>query len=249
MNTPDPEKEWFTDWFNSCYYHLLYKNRNQEEAAAFIRKLCAASGIVSGSRILDLACGKGRHSITLHELGMQVTGVDLSLESILEADKHAAPGLEFYVHDMRRPFRMHYFDYVFNLFTSFGYFKSENENKDVLSAVQKGLKPGGRFIIDFFNGAKVRTMLQQPYQTEVTSGDVVFHIHKWQDGKHVYKEIRFTDKGRDYFFTERVQLLGYAEFERLLQPHFKIDACYGDYNLANFDEINSDRLILITSLK
>lgn len=202
----------------------------------------------AGSRVLDLACGKGRHARILHGLGMQVTGIDLSPESILEAQQYEAPGLEFYVHDMRRPFRMHYFDFVVNLFTSFGYFCSESENRKVLSAVKQGLKPGGKLVIDFFNGEKVRNLLQQPHTMEITAGGIVFHIRKHADATHVYKEITFSDQGRAYAFTERVQLLGLAEFKRLLEPDFRIETCFGDYTLGAFDGQTSDRLILIASL-
>lgn len=248
MNAPAPENEWFADWFNSPYYHLLYKNRGEEEAAAFIRLLAAKLELEPGSTVLDLACGKGRHARTLHSLGMQVTGIDLSPESICEAQQQAPAGMEFYVHDMRRPFRIHYYNYVFNLFTSFGYFRSENENRKVLAAVRQGLKPGGKLIIDFFNGEKVRAMLAQPHDIETEACGVLFRIHKYADTTHVYKEIRFSDKGRDYAFTERVQLLGLAEFTRLLEPAFRIETCYGDYALGAFNGQTSDRLIIIASL-
>lgn len=244
MVFPRDDKEWFACWFNSPYYHILYADRDLQEAEAFIGTLVKKLPMPAGSRVLDLACGKGRHSVTLHQLGMNVTGVDLSSESIAAARKHEKPGLEFYEHDMRRPFRINYYDYILNLFTSFGYFESERDNAHVISSVHSGLKEGGVFILDFFNGAKVEQLLSQPYDLVKTIGGVTFNMHKYLHNRHVYKEIRFTDGGQDYFFTERVQLLTAADLERLLGPQFKILHLHGSYALDPFDEKTSERLIV-----
>ena len=75
-------KDWFKDWFNSPYYHLLYKNRDDNEARSFMDVLLQKLNMKEGSCILDLACGKGRHSKYLNEKGFDVTGVDLAKESI-----------------------------------------------------------------------------------------------------------------------------------------------------------------------
>ncbi|MGL4598779.1 MAG: class I SAM-dependent methyltransferase, partial [Bacteroidia bacterium] len=141
MNASPKNSNWFASWFDSPYYHLLYRNRNQDEAAQFIRKLGNFLAVLPASHALDLACGKGRHAVQLHKLGLRVTGIDLSPESIVEARKLEQEGLEFFEHDMRRPFRINYFDYVFNLFTSFGYFQSKRDNQLAISGMIKALKP------------------------------------------------------------------------------------------------------------
>ena len=76
------KKEWFATWFETDYYHTLYKYRDKAEAEHFIEHLIEELNAEKGSKVLDLACGKGRHSITLHELGMDVLGADLSSNSI-----------------------------------------------------------------------------------------------------------------------------------------------------------------------
>ncbi len=73
---------WFKDWFNSPYYHQLYFNRDEKEAAAFIDKLINYLQPAPNASMLDVACGKGRHSIHLAEKGFDVTGIDLSEDSI-----------------------------------------------------------------------------------------------------------------------------------------------------------------------
>jgi len=83
------EKDWFSEWFNTPYYHILYKDRNDNEAQFFMDNLTHYLNLPQDAQILDLACGKGRHSIYLNNLGYQVTGVDISSNSIKIANKSA----------------------------------------------------------------------------------------------------------------------------------------------------------------
>ena len=112
---------WFEEWFDSPYYHLLYCNRSAEEAESFIKKLTQKLDLRKGAKVLDVACGKGRHSRTLASLGYDVTGIDLSANSIAFAKNFENAHLKFEVFDMRKTYAAQKFDYVFNLFSSFGY--------------------------------------------------------------------------------------------------------------------------------
>jgi SAM-dependent methyltransferase len=245
MSKAEAEKPWFEGWFDSPYYHILYHKRNEEEAARFISRLYSKLNPQPGSRALDLACGKGRHSVELNKLGLDVTGIDLSPSSIEIASGLAKSGLEFYVHDMRRPFRIRYYDLVFNLFTSFGYFSHERENRSVLESVYKGLKPGGRLVIDFFNAECVCAAIGSGKTYTETAEGIDFSIQKNTDGKFVHKYITFTDKGIDYRFREQVQLLRLQDFSNLMNDLFEVTDTFGDYELNAFDEKVSSRLILI----
>ncbi|MDQ6761961.1 MAG: class I SAM-dependent methyltransferase, partial [Bacteroidota bacterium] len=144
-------KPWFKDWFNSPYYHQLYFKRDESEAAAFINKLIEHLQPAPASLMLDIACGKGRHSRMLAAKGFHVTGIDLSTDSIIEAKKFDAENLEFFVHDMRLPFWINYFDYAFNFFTSFGYFNTRREHDNSIRTIAQSIKPGGIFVIDYLN--------------------------------------------------------------------------------------------------
>ena len=136
-------KEWFDEWFNSPFYHILYKNRDDSEAQSFIQNLSQHLDFQQKHKILDLACGKGRHSIYLNKLGFDTVGVDLSEESIHFAKQFENERLKFVKHDMRNVFRAETFDYVLNMFTSFGYFATEAENLTAISATAKSLKKEG----------------------------------------------------------------------------------------------------------
>ena len=144
-------REWFGEWFDSKYYHILYKNRDFDEAREFIDILVDYLGPGMNDHILDLACGKGRYSIYLNQKGYKVTGIDLSRESIEEAKMSENDRLDFHIHDMRLKYCSACFDYVLNMFTSFGYFETKAENEQVLIAAAEGLKKGGKMLIDFLN--------------------------------------------------------------------------------------------------
>lgn len=148
---------WFKNWFDSPYYHQLYFNRDESEAAAFINKLIEYLKPASRSRMLDVACGKGRHSLQLANKGFDVTGIDLSAYSIQEALKHECENLHFYQHDMRLPFWINYFDYAFNFFTSFGYFQTQRENDNAIRTIAQSLKQQG-----FCNGLPECSLCRRP---------------------------------------------------------------------------------------
>ena len=98
---------WFINWFDSPYYHLLYKNRDEKEAQVFIDDLMQYLQIPQGSKLIDIACGKGRHAIYFNKKGMDVVGVDLSSNSISYAKEHENSTLQFEVHDMREVYKEH----------------------------------------------------------------------------------------------------------------------------------------------
>ena len=241
-------KEWFADWFDSPYYHLLYKNRDEKEAKRFIFNLIKNIDIKHNARVLDLACGKGRHAKMLHETGFDVLGVDLSPNSISSANKEKTDGLSFQVHDMREVIPGEKFDAIFNLFTSFGYFDDSSDNLKMLQSIHTMLNEDGLLIIDFMNASKVIAQLVTEEKKQVE--DVVFDIQRRYDGQHIYKDIRFLDNGNQRHYTERVQAVKLQDFQSLLSAaNFEILRTFGDFDLNDFDEKNSNRLILIAQKK
>lgn len=242
------DKQWFSSWFDTPYYHTLYKNRGEKEAKFFINTLIDHLQLPKDSKVLDLACGKGRHSITLNELGYNVVGADLSANSILEAKKWENERLNFLVHDMREVIPNHSFEAVFNLFTSFGYFDSTDENKTVLHSISKMLNNEGILVIDFFNASKV---IRELVADEIKMIDgIEFHIRRNFDGTHIFKYIDFVENGKEFSFMERVQGLNILEFKRLFeQTGFELISTFGDFNLNPFDEEDSNRLIMIAQKK
>jgi len=242
------KNDWFASWFDTNYYHLLYKNRNDDEARLLIEHLVSHLDLAPNSKALDLACGKGRHSITLNELGFDVLGVDLSPNSIQEAKKFENETLHFDVCDMRDSFTKNSFDAVFNLFTSFGYFDSKSDNEKVIVAMHEMLKDDGILVIDFMNSRRVIDSLVES-ETKVVE-PIEFKITRNYDGDHIFKHIKFEDEGVEHSYTERVQALMLNDFEALLTENgFNILSTFGDFDLNGFQEDTSDRLILVAEKK
>ncbi len=238
-------ENWFSDWFNTSYYHLLYKDRDESEANFVIENIIKHLDPESNAKILDLACGKGRHSHIISQLGYDVTGIDLSKNSIEEAKKKENKKLNFAVHDMREAFESNGFDYVLNLFTSFGYFNYHSDNQKVLDAVAENLKQNGCFVLDFLNAIKVVKGLI-PYE-EKEIGGVLFKITKTFENNVIHKKIEFTDHGRNYSFTEQVTAFSKKELEELFKnSKLEILDYFGNYKLEEFDRESSDRLIIIS---
>ena len=140
---------WFEDWFNSPYYHVLYKNRDLNEAQLFISNLLNYLKPTPKELLLDVACGQGRHAITMNQLGFKVDAFDLSENSIAKAKKSENDRLHFFVNDIRTPLKESAYHYVFNLFTSFGYFDDDSDNVIAIQSIAKSMKHNGVFVLDF----------------------------------------------------------------------------------------------------
>jgi SAM-dependent methyltransferase len=235
---------WFRDWFDSKYYHLLYNKRDDAEADFFITNLVKHLELKPGALLWDLACGKGRHTIALAKKGFFVTGTDLSKNNIELALAHKEPNTDFFVHDMRRPFRINYFDGVVNLFTSIGYFEDYKDNFTVFKNVHSALKPGGLFVVDFFNATKVKNSMKPEYIEQ--RGDITFHITKRIEKNVIYKKINFESHSQKYEFEETVTLLEKKDFEKFAsESGLTLHEVFGNYSLESFEPNSSDRLILI----
>jgi SAM-dependent methyltransferase len=238
------KQEWFSEWFDSPYYHVLYKHRDKDDAAFFIDHLFDYLQPKKASKVLDLACGKGRHAKYIHKKGYDVTGLDLSENSINLAQSIESEGLHFDVHDMRELYKKEEFDLILNLFTSFGYFDTLEDERKTLNVIYQGLKPGGHLVIDYLNALKVeRTMV---HEEVILAKGIDFHIQrKLKDGL-ILKNIQFEDQGKTYEFTERVKDLRLPQFKFELElAGFSILGIFGGHGMSPFHEIDSDRLILV----
>lgn len=239
-------ESWFKDWFNSPYYHLLYFNRDDREAADFIDQLIHYLKPPAGASMLDVACGKGRHSVQLASKGFDVTGIDLSDDSINEALLSQSENLYFYRHDMRLPFWINYFDYAFNFFTSFGYFRTRREHDDAIRTIAQAIKVNGTFVMDFLNVHYAEDNLVHQSETDIDG--INFIITKWFDETHFYKKIVVEDETRQepLIYTERVAKFSLGDFtEMFAYQGLQIQEVFGDYSFSNYDVKKSPRMLMI----
>jgi SAM-dependent methyltransferase len=241
-----PEKAWFEEWFSSPYYQLLYQHRDDDEALAFIEALIKHLNPLAESRMLDVACGTGRHSKVLADLGFDVTGIDLSLEAINEASTYKDENLHFFQHDMRLPFWINYFDYAFNFFTSFGYFKTRREHDNAIRTIAQSLKINGTMVVDYLNVHYAEDHLEKKSIKKVD--DVKFHLSKWHDEDHFFKQIQVEEKGTSvkHLFTEKVAKFSLGDFNDMFAYQgLQIQEVFGDYSFAPYDVKKSPRMIML----
>jgi len=238
------QKEWFSEWFDSPYYHILYQNRDDKEAEFFLSNLITFFKAKREWKIIDLACGKGRHAIFLNSLGYDVTGIDLSSKSIAIAKKSENENLHFEVQDLRHLKFKEKFDIALNLFTSFGYFRSKEEDAIVIKNIHHILKPKGFVLIDFMNtGVVLRNLVAK--ENKLVCG-IHFQISKKKENGFIVKNIHFCDKNKEYEYSEKVQTLSSSDFEKLLTDHgFSILNLFGNYKLDEFRSESSERLIIL----
>jgi len=240
-------QSWFKDWFNSPYYYQLYAHRDFKEASEFIIRLIDHLKPAPGSKMLDVACGKGRHSRELAAMGFDVTGIDLSEYSITEAKNFETANLQFFQHDMRLPFRINFYDFVFNFFTSFGYFYTQRENDNVIRTISRSLKMKGIFVIDYLN---IRYAEQHliPH-SEKNVDQVHFDIQRSMDEYHFYKKITIHDNKlkEPLVFDERVAKFSLGNFIDMLSfQGFQVKEIFGDYHFNPYSLKDSPRLIIIS---
>ena len=236
----------YNNWFDSKYYHILYKNRNHEEARKFINKIIEHLNLKPKSKVLDAGCGKGRHSIEIEKLGHIVTGIDLSKNSIKFAKQFENSNLNFLVHDISKPLNIE-FNLVLNLFTSFGYYE-KGKDLEILLSLEKNLDKNGTGVIDFFNIKNVKDNLVKKEQTTIEN--IKFKIKRKINKFSVIKEISFEDNSIDYKFKESVNTLSLLDFKNYFnQTNLEIIEIFGDYDLNNFNEMKSPRLIILFKKK
>lgn len=240
---------WFEEWFDSPLYEFLYAYRNEEEAKKLADHIQREIPVEEYQNIVDVGCGRGRHSITLAERGYNITGFDLSPQAIEKAEQIAsARGLKnvkFLVHDMRQPLAGR-FDAALNLFTTFGYFLENKENERVLKSVNSMLKENGLFLIDYLNSRKVEKELVS--EEKGSHKGIEYTISRYIENECVYKNIRFS--GEEFEtpkeYTERVKLYGRQWFEKVMsRSGFSIRKVWGSYSGDAFDESSSPRLIIL----
>ncbi|NGP89604.1 class I SAM-dependent methyltransferase [Aliifodinibius halophilus] len=243
---------WFEKWFDSPLYEKLYANRDEEEARQLIDFLEQKFLQNSCTSILDLGCGRGRHSISLGKKGYTVKGIDLSPQAIKTARKKAEEleldNVSFEVGDMRDPLDQS-FDAVVNLFTTFGYFEHDGENASVLDSVVKMLNPNGLFVLDYLNAEKVKREYSPEDQGEFH--DIHYRIKRYVENGAIHKDIVFDGEGLDEprSYSERVKLYGLPWFKSEMDKrNLEILDVKGDYRGSDFDPETSPRLLMICQL-
>ena len=237
------KSEWYLDWFNSPFYHLLYKERDSSEATYFMNNLINKLQIDKNSSILDLACGRGRYSLYLSNIGHKVTGIDISKENISEARKNESDKLNYILHDMRYPLNQK-FDLILNLFTSFGYYEKDADNLSVIKSIKSNLETDGQAVIDFFNIDYILDNLVEKEEKNIDK--TKFIINRYLENDLLVKDISILFNNKSYKFQEKVKAYRMDDFLAMFKScNLKLQEIYGDYKLNSFNKNSSNRLIMV----
>jgi len=246
----DNGKEWYRHWF-SLDYLSLYSHRDEEDAALVVDLIERCISVDKDSRILDLCCGDGRHSVEFAKRGYNnITSLDLSAVLLnvgkrrISRQRFNDASVDFIKADMRTlPFSS-CFDLVVNLFTSFGYFE-DGENKDVIISIKGILKKGGYLFLDYLNKAYVYNNLKPETISRVNCKVVTERRSLVDLGRRIEKKIIIESNGNTEDYLESVRIYSPEELvEMFTQIGFEITNIFGDYTGSSLKE-NSPRTILV----
>lgn len=233
-------------WYEKSFqmeYEVLYEHRNDASAHVEIHSLIKGLHLPVRGKVLDVCCGSGRHSRVLAEMGYEVTGVDLS-SYLLDIAKKKDPlkRIRYERCDMRKiPFHEE-FDIAFNLFTSFGYFSTDQENELAMQQIVRSVKPGGIVVIDYLNPEYVKAHLVPHSIRRV--GNVEIKEKRWIENGFVYKRILYKDSHGKKEFMERVRLYSFLTMKKFLEKAGVVEPVpYGDYDLNPYSNDGSRMII------
>jgi SAM-dependent methyltransferase len=240
------DKNWYEKWFSNKYYLEIYSHRDEKEARDIINLIQRHVPLSTNAKVLDVCCGAGRHSIELARRGYSVTGFDLSSYLISQAKeslsktKDADLKVEFLIKDMKNFSFSNEFDAAINVFTSFGYFETDEENFKVFENVKKSLKPGGYFVFDFINPDNLRKTLVS--ESEDVYDGVKILQKRHIENNFVYKDIYIGSEK----YTERLRLYNTDDINTVFKTlGFEVKKTFGDYYGNAFDRENSKRMVYI----
>ncbi len=241
------KSEWFKDWFNTEEYLNVYKHHNEADAEDHIKLILDNVSIPGDAKILDMACGSGRHAILLARKKYNVTAVDLS-ENLLSIARQTSEvenlAINFIHSDIRNFNSIKKYDLILNLFTSFGYFQTDEENFSILKKAYDLLKVNGYFVLDYFNSKFLIDNLVE-FSTEVIDGGIISQQRSIKDSR-IVKKILIDKKDEHSEYEESVRMFSKDELtNELINIGFDIYRTFGDFFGNEFNPHSSPRLILI----
>jgi len=239
-------ENWFRDWFGSEEYLYVYQHRDDEDATKLLELILKQTNLTKQSSVLDAACGAGRHSIYLASKGFNVFGFDLSKTLLAKAKENAKKRSvenNFVCADLRNICFRKKFDLVINLFTSFGYFKNDEENFRFINNAYNLLNENGFYVLDYFNKNYLMENLTAENE-KLINGKIIIEKRKVVNNR-IIKEIQIKNGLEEQHFVESVRLYSKKDIDtEFMKIGFTPVLVFGDYDGTKYDEQNSSRLIL-----
>ena len=239
--------EWFeSEDFWTQYAPIMFDDARWAEALAVAQYVKDLAGLSDGAKVLDAGCGLGRISVELAALGLNVTGVDI-IQSELDAARESAEAegvpLTLIKHDLRNFHAPKHFDCAINLYTSFGYCDTIEEDMQILRNITESLKPGGTFILECVS-RETAVMYWTPGEEFERAGyKVVTHfevVGAWEGLRSQWtlypgSSSRNDKPVVDHTFVQRLYPASFLR-DKLLEFGFSKAEVYGDYDKSPYDE-------------
>lgn len=240
-------KDWFKNWFESQYYQQVYNHRDEKDAKLLVDLILASVKLDDNAKILDAACGAGRHYINFAKKGYSVFGFDLSKNLLNEAkrncEKNNSP-YNLFCADIRKIAFKTNFNLITNLFTSFGYFESDEENFLFIKNAYELLYKNGYYVLDYFNEHFLRKNLLAKSYKKINDLEI-YEKRKIIDGR-INKIITIYNEEKKFEYLESVKIYSFAQLKNTITKFgFELVVTFGSYNGEKFDLENSQRLIMI----
>lgn len=245
------EEAWYETYFREDYLEIIEGVLTPEGTEAQVKGIVSLLELEPGARVLDLACGHGRHSIPLANMGFDVTGYDLS-EVFLDRARADAESQDASVRwirgDMRElPFQDE-FDAVINVFTAFGYFEDPEDDLRTLQGIRKALSPGGGFLLETIHRDALPARFQNRGFSRTSTGSLVLRERRWDLARDVMDEevllIRPDGSRTEYRMAMRMRSL-HSYLDLLREAGLEPEAWYGGLDGSSLD-LNSWRLVLVS---
>jgi len=256
------KKDWWKNLFDEKYIKTYIDYDSEKLTNKQVSFLIKNLGLKKESRVLDLACGYGRHSIGLASYGYKVTGLDYSNHLLKIARKNAlgkGVEIEWVQKDMREVRYLNKFDAVINMFTSFGYFEDEKSDLKVIKNVHRALKPKGVFLIDLNNpiyvikhiledGKKNRKngLMTAKFKNKL-SNEIVVETENTLDPismRWIMKR-SWREKGKIKSYKSSIRLFNIPELTEMLESNrLKVEKIWGNFNGDKFHPLSSRIIIL-----
>jgi SAM-dependent methyltransferase len=245
------ETPWYESFFGEDYFTIYAEAFPPEHTTAQVDGIVSLLELEAGARILDLACGHGRHSIPLATRGFDVTGYDLSDVFLARARTDAETNgarVRWVRGDMRNLSFDSEFDAVINVFTAFGYFEDPDDDLGTLRGVRAALRPGGRFLLEILYRDGLPARFRPTSVDRAVDGTLILHEHNWDLARDVMDDaitlIRPDGRRAQYKTSVRMRTL-HEMLDLMRSAGLEPERWYGGLNGAPLD-LSSRRLVLIS---
>ena len=251
--------QWFeSENFWTQFAPIMFDDARWAEALTVAQYVKDIAKLAPGSKVLDAGCGLGRISVELAALDLDVTGVDI-IQSELDAaqDSAQAEGVELTLvnHDLRTFHAPNQFDCAVNLYTSFGYCDTIDEDMQILRNIAESVKPGGTFIMECTSRETAILYWTPGEEFERAGYKVVTHFEvtgAWEGLKSQWTlypadtDLKKTPAPQPVVDHTFIQRLYPATFLRnkLMEFGFSKAEVYGDFDFSPYNE-NARTMVLI----